>query len=72
MNLILTFLSILLFITSIRYAFTDQKENGPFVTSRIYGQLGNNLFQVATASALAWDNNAELYFEYFDVNSPIY
>ena len=72
MNLIPIFLSVLLFIISTGYAFTDQKEDRPFVTARIYGQLGNNLFQVATASALAWDNNTELYFEDFDVNSPIY
>jgi hypothetical protein len=29
-----------------------------FVTVEFKGQLGNNLFQVATASALAWDNKA--------------
>lgn len=43
-----------------------------FVTVQIYGQLGNNLFQVATASALAWDNNAELFLQDLDSNSPIY
>jgi hypothetical protein len=29
-----------------------------FVTAAIRGRLGNSLFQVATASALAWDNDA--------------
>jgi len=47
----------------------DQK---PFVTARIYGQLGNNLFQVAVASALAWDNNAEPVFQDFSSNSALY
>lgn len=30
-----------------------------YVTSQIMGRLGNNLFQVATACALAWDYGAE-------------
>ena len=30
----------------------------PFVTACIMGQLGNNLFEVAAASALAWDHHA--------------
>jgi len=47
----------------------DQK---PFVTARILGQLGNNLFQVATASALAWDNNAEPCFPDFFPTSVVY
>ncbi|MGL4348064.1 MAG: alpha-1,2-fucosyltransferase [Chlamydiales bacterium] len=72
MNIVITFLSRLLLIISTTFVFAHQKEDKPFVTARIYGQLGNNLFQVATGSALAWDNNAELYFEGFDFNSPIY
>lgn len=72
MNLFPIFLSVLIGTTSIKYTFTDETKEKPFVSARIYGQLGNNLFQVATASALAWDNNAELYFEYFDINSPVY
>jgi len=36
--------------------FLEAKES--CVVGRVYCQLGNNLFQVATASALAWDNNA--------------
>lgn len=43
-----------------------------FVSVQIYGQLGNNLFQVATGTALAWNNNAKLYLQEFDSNSPIY
>ncbi len=34
----------------------------PFVSARIHGQMGNNFFQIAAASALAWDNGAEPYF----------
>lgn len=43
-----------------------------FVTARIYGQLGNNFFQVATACALAWDNDAEPYFPDFTPTSVVY
>ena len=35
----------------------DDKDK-PYVIGELYGQLGNNLFQVAAASAVAWDNNA--------------
>lgn len=34
----------------------------PIVIGETLGQMGNNLFQVATASALAWDHGAEAYF----------
>lgn len=37
-------------------------ESKPFVQAEIRGQLGNNLFIVATTCALAWDNNAVAYF----------
>ena len=37
-------------------------EEKPYVTANLYGQLGNNLFQIATAYALAWDNGAEPIF----------
>ncbi len=33
-----------------------------FVVGETLGGLGNNLFQVATASALAWDHGVEAYF----------
>lgn len=33
-----------------------------FVVGETFGGLGNNLFQVATASALAWDHGVEAYF----------
>jgi hypothetical protein len=33
-----------------------------YVIGDILGQLGNNLFQVAVASAVAWDNGSEAYF----------
>lgn len=47
-------------------------EEKPFVTAKIYGQMGNNLFQVATACALAWDNGAEARFPDFDPASTSY
>ncbi len=43
-------------------SFVLAEEQPPFVTARFQGRLGNNFFQVATASALAWDNGAEPYF----------
>lgn len=37
-------------------------ENQPFVSCRFEGQLGNQLFEIAAASALAWDNQATPWF----------
>ncbi len=34
----------------------------PFVIGTIFAELGNNLFQVATACAVAWDHGATPYF----------
>jgi len=34
----------------------------PFVIGRLLGQLGNQMFEIATASAVAWDNGAEPFF----------
>jgi len=33
-----------------------------YVVGEVLGQMGNNLFQVATTSALAWDHGVEAYF----------
>lgn len=44
----------------------------PFVMAAGHcGQLGNQLFQVATACALAWDNNAEPYFPDWHYDYPV-
>lgn len=43
-----------------------------FVTAKLNGQLGNNLFQVATASALAWDHQDTAYFSDFEKLSLSY
>ncbi len=40
------------------FLFSDK----PYIIGTISAELGNNLFQVATAYALAWDNGAEPYF----------
>ncbi|MBI2742466.1 MAG: alpha-1,2-fucosyltransferase [Chlamydiales bacterium] len=37
-------------------------EAKPFVEAELRGQLGNNMFIVATACAVAWDNGADAYF----------
>jgi len=41
---------------------THSEQNSPFVIGRLNCQLGNNLFQVATTCAHAWDHGAEPYF----------
>ncbi len=40
-------------------------EDNPYVIGSILGRLGNQMFEVATTCALAWDNNAEPYFPDF-------
>jgi len=40
-------------------------EDKAYVIGSILGGLGNQMFEVATTSALAWDNNAEPYFPDF-------
>lgn len=39
----------------------ELKKKKPFVTVHLMGRLGNHLFQVATASALAWDRGVNVY-----------
>lgn len=36
--------------------------NKPFVSCRLVGQLGNQLFQIATTLAYAWDHDADAFF----------
>lgn len=50
----------LLFLSSALNASLPEAK--PYVIGKILGQTGNIFFQVATASALAWDNNANPYF----------
>lgn len=45
--------------------FSSSQEEKPYVTGVLLGQLGNQLFQVATTCALAWDNHADPYFPDF-------
>jgi Glycosyltransferase family 92/Glycosyl transferase family 11 len=42
----------------------------PYVTAQIQGRLGNILFQVAAASAVAWANGAEPRFPDLEYSSP--
>lgn len=63
------FLLCFLSLRSLLFAQVDEK---PFVSALTYGGLGNNLFQVAAASALAWDNNATPCFPSLDQNSEKY
>src|SRR5437016_5021446 len=46
----------------------------PYVTCHLSGQLGNQLYQIATTLAYAWDNNADPIFPDLnrkDLNIPI-
>lgn len=43
-----------------------------YVIGETYGQMGNNLFQVATASALAWDHGTTAYFPRLTHNPKLY
>jgi hypothetical protein len=52
------FRSIFLVILSC-YSITVFANEKPFVSGQLIGQLGNQLFQVATTCALAWDHDAE-------------
>ncbi len=45
-------------------------ECGPYVSAKLIGRLGNNLFEIAAASALAWDNGAEAVFPELSSSSP--
>ena len=45
---------------------------GPYVSARVYGGLGNNLFQLAAASALAWQHRAQPVFPDLDPESACY
>ncbi|MES2200324.1 MAG: hypothetical protein V4489_09195, partial [Chlamydiota bacterium] len=54
------FNAFVVFFMSFSNAFSEQ--NKPFVIGEMTGQLGNQLFVVATACSLAWDNGAEAYF----------
>ncbi|MCB1149466.1 MAG: alpha-1,2-fucosyltransferase [Chlamydiia bacterium] len=43
----------------------------PFVTVHFLGQLGNQMFQIATASAVAWDHDADPLFPELSVCSGL-
>ncbi len=58
-NLIL-WLTCIIFINVQSKAWSDDSK--PFVIADIYGQLGNQMFQIATATSLALDNDAEAIF----------
>lgn len=41
---------------------SDGIQTKPYVIGTLLGQLGNRMFEIAAASAVAWDNGAEAYF----------
>ena len=47
----------------------DSSGNKPFVVGSLLGRVGNRMFEVATASAVAWDNGAEACFPEFNRSS---
>jgi hypothetical protein len=55
--------NIILLLYTLLLSFSPLKaENKLYVTGAILGGLGNQLFEVATTCALAWDNGATPYF----------
>lgn len=52
----------LMMILFLAYGLLYGGEEKPFVIGKLQCQLGNNLFQVATTCAHAWDHGAEPYF----------
>lgn len=52
---------VILFFASASYAASKHYQ-APFVIGNLYGQLGNQMFQIATTISLALDNNAEPIF----------
>ncbi|EKE07730.1 MAG: hypothetical protein ACD_17C00542G0001 [uncultured bacterium] len=52
----------LIFLSSVFMSFGLFGENRPYIIGSILGGLGNQLFEVATTCALAWDHGAEPYF----------
>lgn len=61
----------LLFSTSLLIS-TTLSSGEPFVIGRLLGQLGNQMFEIATASALAWDNSAGAFFPDLSPQSAAY
>ncbi len=51
-----------LYIAVLLFVNLSAESDKPFVIGEMTGQLGNQLFVVATAHALAWDNGVEAYF----------
>ena len=52
----------LLFIPFLFFSSLFSDEPKPFVVGDLKGQLGNQMFEIATALSLAWDNDAVAYF----------
>lgn len=50
----------LIFSTSL--ILLNAEPEKPFIIGSLQGQVGNQMFEIAAASALAWDNGAEAYF----------
>lgn len=46
----------------LHFYLVSSQEIPRYVTGSILGGLGNQLFEIATACAVAWDNDAEAYF----------
>jgi len=51
---------LLILLLPISFLFSEEAK--PFVEGSLKGQLGNQMFEIATALSLAWDHDAEAYF----------
>ena len=60
---------IALSVSLLAFAEDPSEPNKPFVIGTLLGRIGNCMFEVATASAVAWDNGAEAYFPGFKRSS---
>lgn len=63
------FISIILFLFACVCKLLGDSHS-PFVLGRFEGRLGNNMFQVATACAIAWDNDAKAFFPDINPSHP--
>lgn len=53
---------LLLVILLLPQVFVCSAQTPPYLTAKLAGRTGNMCFQIATASALAWDHGAEAHF----------
>lgn len=61
-SLLIFFITPCLSLTTRQITPQENMQEKPYVIGKLLGQLGNKFFEIAAASAVAWDNGAEAYF----------